>query len=174
MYFSFRTISGTNAIGEIPKLPTEYAGTGINTGYFGVLCLEGYKRMPGHIAGHSECLDVLEAGSIVIMVTIPIAIVLHMVHGAAVAFLEAFAEFPTILSVDRGAFEDIVIVRIGVTMINVVAACGYNTIAEALPLRVAVAVGCAIPVAITILVLVLILRGAGLWCVWFGFLCGGF
>ena len=115
----------------------------------------------------------LEPGSIVIMVTIPIAIVLHVVHGATVAFLEAFAEFPAILSVDRGTFEYIMIIGIGVTMIHVVAACGFNAFTESLPLRIAVAVGGAIPAAITILVLVLILRGAGLRRARIGFLRGG-
>ena len=50
---------------------------------------------------------------IVTAVTITVAIMLHMVHGAAIAFLEAITEFTTIMFVDRRMFVDLVIVGIG-------------------------------------------------------------
>jgi hypothetical protein len=92
---------------------------------------------------------------IVIVVVIAVAVMSHVIHGATVPFLEAFAEFSTILSVDWGTLEDVMIVGVGVAVIHVIAASGFNTFTEALPLGVAITIGSPIPVAIAILVLIL-------------------
>jgi hypothetical protein len=84
-----------------------------------------------------------------------VSVVLHVIHGAAVACLEPIAEFATIPLVDGRALVDLVIVSVSAAMVHVVTASGFNAFTEALALRIAIAIGSAIPVAITVLVLVL-------------------
>lgn len=93
------------------------------------------------------------------MVAITVA-VLHVIHGATVAFLEAVTEFATIAFVDWGMFVHLMVVGIGVTAVHIVAASSFHTFSEALALGISIAVGSPIPVAITILVLIRILRSA--------------
>jgi hypothetical protein len=114
--------------------------------------------MPGSSAGHLMGIE-LEVGLIVvaITVTITVTIVFHMIHGAAIAFFEAFAEFAAIMFVDGRMFVHLVIVGVGVAAVHIVPACSFDTLAKSLALRVAVAVGGAIPVAIAVLILVLVL-----------------
>src|SRR5947207_189607 len=115
------------------------------------------KRMPGASSrAFGRFRGLLELGSIV--VTITIAVVLHVVHGAAIAFLEAIAELTAVMFVDRRVFVHLVIVCIGPAMVHIVATCRFNTFTEALALRVTITIRRAIPIAITIAVLVLILR----------------
>jgi hypothetical protein len=135
-------------------MPTEYAGKGINTDYFRVLCKASRQKNARRERPGIRCAwMVLELRSIV--VTITIAVVLHVVHGAAIAFLEAVAEFATVAFVDRRMLVDLMIVGICVTAIHVITTSCLHTFTEALALRVTIAVGGAIPVAIAILVLIL-------------------
>jgi len=104
----------------------------------------------------------LELRAIIVAVTI--AIMLHVIHGAAIAFLEALAELAAIVVVDRRVLIHLVIVGIGLVVIHVVAASSFHALAEPLPLRVAIGIRCTVPVAIAItvaiLILILVLRGA--------------
>jgi hypothetical protein len=97
---------------------------------------------------------------IVTAITIAIAVMLHVVHSAAITCLEAVAEFATVAFVDRRMLVHLVIIGIGVTAIHVVTAGSLYTFTEALALRVAITVGSAIPIAIAILILVLSLGSA--------------
>ena len=136
--------------------------------------------MPDRVAGHSRVSSKgiqvqLQLGSIIVTVTIAVAVMLHVVHGAAIAFLEAFAEFAAIMLVDRRMLVDLMVVGIGMTAIHVVTTRCFNAFTEALTLWIAVAVRGAIPIAITVLVLILRLRSAILRRVrwWRRFLGGG-
>jgi|KBSSwiStaDraftv2_1062776.scaffolds.fasta_scaffold11915_10 hypothetical protein len=158
-------------------MPTEYAGKGINTDYFRVLCKASRQKNARRERPGIRCAwMVLELRSIV--VTITIAVVLHVVHGAAIAFLEAIAELTAVMFVDRRVFVHLVIVCIGTAMVHIVATCRFNAFTEALALRVTITIRRAIPITITIAVLVLILRlrravlrRARWW--WWRFLGGG-
>jgi len=88
-----------------------------------------------------------------IAIAIAVSVMLHVIHGAAVACLETIAEFATIPLVDGRVLVDLVIVSVRVTAIHVVAASGFNAFTEALALRVTVAIGSAIPIAVLVLVL---------------------
>jgi hypothetical protein len=146
-------------------MPTEYAGKGINTDYFSVLCRAGRQRNARREwPGIRRVWMVLKLGSIVVTVTI--AVVLHVVHGAAIAFLEAIAELTAVMFVDRRVFVHLVIVRIGPAMVHIVATCRFNAFTEALALRVTITIRRAIPIAIAVLVLILRLRSAVLRRAW--------
>ena len=108
-----------------------------------------------------------------VTVTIVVPIALHMVHGAAIAFFEAVAEFSAIPLINGRVLVDLMIVGIGMTMVHEITTGCLNTFAEPLALRITVLVGSAIPVAIAILVLVLVLRRAGLRRSRIGFLRAG-
>ena len=95
-----------------------------------------------------------------ITIAIAVAVMLHVVHSAAITCLEAVAEFATVAFVDRRMLVHLVIIGIGVTAIHVVTAGSLYTFTEALALRVAITVGSAIPIAIAILILVLSLGSA--------------
>jgi hypothetical protein len=127
------------------------------------------KRIPDQAVGHSGAVQgqELEMG-LIVTISIPITVMLHMIHGAAIAFLEAIAEFASITFVDGRMFVYLVIVGIGVTTVHIIAAGSFDTFMEALALRVAIPVGGSIPVAIAVLILILglrsaILRGARRW-----------
>jgi len=133
----------------------------VSTRISGWCCARGRQKNARPLwPGIHRISALLQLGSIV--VTITIAVMLHVIHGATIAFLKAFAEFSTILSVDRRAFENVVIVCVGVTVIHVVTAGRFYAFTESLTLWVAIAIRGAIPVAIAILVLILRLRSAGL------------
>ena len=105
---------------------------------------------------------VLVLGSIIVA----IAVMLHVIHCAAIAFLEAVPEFATVALVDGWVLVHLVVVGVGVTAIHVIAAGGFHTFTEALALRVAIPIGSAIPVTATILILILwgaVLRRARWW-----------
>jgi len=95
-----------------------------------------------------------------ITIAVAVAVMLHVVHSAAITCLEAVAEFATVAFVDRRMLVYLVIIGIGVAAIHVVTAGSLYTLAEALALRVAITVGSAIPIAIAILILVLSLGSA--------------
>jgi hypothetical protein len=101
----------------------------------------------------------LEVGLIVVAVTI--AIMPHMVHGPAIAFLKAVAEFAAITFIHRRMLVHVMVVGIGVATIRVVAASSFDAFTEALTLWITVPIRGAIPIAIAVLIAILILGGTG-------------
>jgi hypothetical protein len=103
-------------------------------------------------------------GLVIIMVaavTIVVAIMLHMIHGAAIAFLEALAVVVArFIALNRGMLVHPAVIGVGVSTVREVATGSFHAIMKALSLRVAVVVGRAIPIAITILILTLGLGSA--------------
>lgn len=111
--------------------------------------------MPGREPGTDlDGLFELEMWFVVaIVVTIVVTIMLHMVHGAAVAFTETFAECSAVPFIHRRTFVDIVVIRVGVAMVDVVPAGRFDAFVEPGTLGVLVGVRYTIPVVISILVL---------------------
>jgi len=103
----------------------------------------------------------LEVGLIVLAVTI--AVIPHVLHGTAIAFLEAIPEFAAITFVDGRMLVYVMIVGVGVATVHVVATGSFHAFMEALALGIAIAVGCAVPIAIPVVIAVLILSSAGNW-----------
>ena len=125
-------------------------------------CCEADRRMPDRAAGHSGFEfhnPELEVGlivvSAVVTITITIAVVAHVVHGAAVAFLEACPEVALFfVAADRRMLVHLVIIGVSVTAVLVVMASCFHAFVEPLTLGIAVVIGIALPVA-TILILIL-------------------
>jgi hypothetical protein len=89
-----------------------------------------------------------------VVVAIVITVVPHVFHGATIAFLEALAERMPRVAFDRRMLVHLVVVRIGVTTVLKVVACGFNSFVESATLCiVAVIVGWTIPIAILVLIL---------------------
>ena len=99
-----------------------------------------------------------------------IAIVLHVIHGAAIALFEAFAKIVAGFSLVRGVLVHLVVVGIGVTMLAIVMSCGFNALVKTALLCIAVVSGSSVP---TVMVLVLCRTGNRLSFVRTGFECAG-
>jgi hypothetical protein len=83
---------------------------------------------------------------------VPVAIVSHMFHGTAIAFLESFAEIVAgFIAFNRRVLVHLVVVGIGMATLVKVASGGFHAFMESLALGVAIAVRRAIPVTIVIL-----------------------
>lgn len=79
-----------------------------------------------------------------------------MIHGASIAFLEAFAEGSAVVFIYRRMLVDIVVVGICMPMVSEVAASGFDAFVETAALCVVlVGIRGTIPVAIPILILIL-------------------
>lgn len=97
------------------------------------------------------------------VVTIAVATVAHVVHGAAIPFFETFAEVVLgFVATNRRMLVHLVVIGVSVTAIHVIVAGRFHAFMEALALIVAVVIRIALPIAA---ILVLILRGAvlGVW-----------
>ena len=98
-------------------------------------------RSAGHLLFRLTCL-----------VVVVIAIVLHMIHGAAIALFEAFAKFVASFTFVRRVLVHLMVVGIGVAMLAVVMSCGFDTLVKTALLCIAVVSGSSVP-AIVVLVL---------------------
>jgi hypothetical protein len=98
---------------------------------------------------------------IVVAVAVTVAVVSHVLHGTAIAFLEAISEFAAITSVDGRMLVNVMVVGVGVAAVREVAASSFHAFTEALALWITIPIGGAIPIAIAVLIAVLILGGTG-------------
>src|SRR3569833_2545364 len=145
MYSGQMAAFATNAKAGEPKLPTITQAYWMKHGLLRrVVFLVGGQRN-ARLGGRASALfsylhpgRALEPGSVVISVAITIAVVPHMIHGSAIAFLEAFAEFATVVLIDRRVLVYLMIISISVTAIHIVAAGCFHTFTEALALRVTI------------------------------------
>ena len=87
-----------------------------------------------------------------IVVVIVIAIMLHVIHGAAIALFEAFAKIVASFSLIRRVFVQSMVISIGVTVLAVILPGGFNALMETALLRVAIISCSSVP---TVVVLVL-------------------
>jgi hypothetical protein len=113
--------------------------------------------MPGHWPGNlHRSRQGLEVGLIIaIVITVAIAIMLHVIHGAPIALFEAFAKIVAGFSLVRGVLIHLVVIGIGVAMLAVVLSRSFNALVKTALLCVAISRWCRIPA-----VVVLVLGGA--------------
>jgi len=149
------------------NLPAQYVDADIDTDYFRVLCASQKNARPWGRAFWLAIQEWLDVGLVVVAavtIAITVAAIPHVVHRAAIAFLEAFAEVALgFVSADGRMSVHTIVVGISVAAVLEIATGGFHAFVKALTLGIAVVVGIAIPVAIATLILILgrVLRVGG-------------
>jgi hypothetical protein len=92
------------------------------------------------------CGDWLEVGLVVAIV-----IAFHMVHGAAITFLEAFAEVLASLSFNGRVLVHFMVVGIGMATLAEIVPCSFNALVETALLRIAVFGGRLVPAVVIVI-----------------------